>query len=117
MTIYIDMQTVSLKSVNHSCLTLSEPLNCSPLGSSIHGILQTEYWSGLPFPSSGAHLNPGIEFLHCRQILYQLSHPGNSFFISCLYKRSIPFQIYIFMDNYNSTYENILNFTFCQVQN
>ena len=26
---------------------------CSPPGSSVHGILQQEYWSGLPFPSLG----------------------------------------------------------------
>ena len=32
-----------------------------PPGSSVHGILQQEYWSGLPFSSSGDLLNPGIE--------------------------------------------------------
>ena len=38
-----------------------------------------EYWSGLPFPlhvifpTQG--LNPGL--LHCRQILYHLSHQGS----------------------------------------
>ena len=35
-----------------------------------------EYWSGLPFPSSGylltQELNPGL--LHCKQILYHLSY-------------------------------------------
>ena len=33
----------------------------SPPGSSIHGILQAGYWSGLPFPSPGELPNPGIE--------------------------------------------------------
>ena len=37
-----------------------------------------KYWSGVPFPSPGRFLtqglNPGI--LHCRQILYCLSHQG-----------------------------------------
>ena len=35
-----------------------------------------EYWSGLPFPSPGDLPNPGIKpgLLHCRQILYHLSH-------------------------------------------
>ena len=35
-----------------------------------------EYWSGLPFPSPGDLPNPGTEqcLLHCRQILYHLSH-------------------------------------------
>ena len=38
-----------------------------------------EYWSGLPFLSLGDLPNPGIDprLLHCRQILYQLSHQGN----------------------------------------
>ena len=38
-----------------------------------------EYWSGLPVPSSGDLPNPGIEpmSLHCRQILYRLSHQGS----------------------------------------
>ena len=34
-----------------------------------------EQWSGLPFPSPGDLPNPGL--LHCRQILYQLSHQGS----------------------------------------
>ena len=35
-----------------------------------------EYWSGLPFPSPGDLPKPGTEqcLLHCRQILYHLSH-------------------------------------------
>ena len=38
-----------------------------------------EYWSGLPCPSPGHHPDPGIELglLHCRQILYHLSHQGS----------------------------------------
>ena len=28
------------------CLTLSDPVDCSPPGSSVHGILRQEYWSG-----------------------------------------------------------------------
>ena len=27
-----------------------DPMVCSPPGSSVHGISQQEYWSGLPFP-------------------------------------------------------------------
>ena len=34
---------------------------CSLPGSSIHGIFQQEYWSGLPFPFPGDLLNPQIE--------------------------------------------------------
>ena len=34
-----------------------------------------EYWSGSPSPSPGDLCNPGN--LHCRHILYHLSHQGN----------------------------------------
>jgi len=47
--------------VTQSCLTLWDPMNCSPPGSSLHGILQAKYWSGLPFPSPEDLPNPGIE--------------------------------------------------------
>ena len=49
-------------SVAKSCLTLCNPMDCSPLGSSVHGISpRQEYWSGLPFSSPGDLPNPGIE--------------------------------------------------------
>ena len=34
-----------------SCLTLCDPIDGSPPGSPVPGILQQEQWSGLPFPS------------------------------------------------------------------
>ena len=34
-----------------SCLTLCDPIDGSPLGSPVPGILKAEHWSGLPFPS------------------------------------------------------------------
>ena len=34
-----------------SCLTLCDPRDSSPPGSSFPGIPRQEYWSGLPFPS------------------------------------------------------------------
>ena len=45
--------------LNHP--TIYNPVDCSPPGSSFHGILQQVYWSGLPFPSPGDLPNPGIE--------------------------------------------------------
>ena len=38
-----------------------------------------EHWSGLPFPSPGVFLTQGsnLGLLHCRQILYRLSHQGS----------------------------------------
>ena len=53
-----------LKSVKHSVTvvpTLCHRMNHSPPGSSVHGILQAEYWSGLPFPSPGDLPHPGIK--------------------------------------------------------
>ena len=34
-----------------SCLTLCDPIDSSLPGSTVPGILQQEYWSGLPLPS------------------------------------------------------------------
>ena len=42
-------------------LTLCDPMNCSPPGSSVHGILRQEYWSGLLYPPSGDLPTPGME--------------------------------------------------------
>ena len=48
--------------VSHSVLsTLCNPMNCSPPGSSVHGILQTRILSRWPFPSSGDLPDPGIK--------------------------------------------------------
>ena len=37
--------------VAQSCLTLSDPMDCSLPGSSVHGFSRQEYWSGVPLPS------------------------------------------------------------------
>ena len=47
--------------VTLSCPTLCNPMDCSPPGSSVHGISQQEYWSGLPCPPPGDLPNRGIE--------------------------------------------------------
>ena len=47
--------------VSQLCLTLCNPMDCSPPSSPVQGILQQEYWSGLPFPSPGGLLDPGIK--------------------------------------------------------
>ena len=36
-------------------------MDCSPPGSSVHGILRHEYWSGLSFPPPRDLPNPGIK--------------------------------------------------------
>ena len=44
-----------------TCLTLFHPVDYSPPGSSVHGILQQEYRCGFPFPSPGYLPDPGVE--------------------------------------------------------
>ena len=63
-----------------SCLIFCKPMDCSPPGSSVHGVSPGKktgvgchaLLQGV-FPTQG--LNPGL--LHCRQILYQLSYQGS----------------------------------------
>ena len=66
-------------SVSHLYTTLYNLLDCSLPGSSVHGILQAGYQSELPFPPPGDLSDPGssLGLLHCRQILYHLSHRGS----------------------------------------
>ena len=45
----------------HSCLTLCNPLDCSPLHSSVHGIFRQAHWNGLPFPPPGNRPDLGIQ--------------------------------------------------------
>ena len=66
--------------VIQSCLTLCNPMDCSPPGSSVHGnspgkntgVGSHALLLGI-FPTQGS--NPGL--LHCRQILYHMSHQGS----------------------------------------
>ena len=47
--------------VTHLCLTLWDPIDCSPLGSFVRGILQSRTLECIAFPSPGDLPNPGIE--------------------------------------------------------
>ena len=47
--------------VSQLCLTLCDPMDSSPPGSSVMGFPGQEYWNGLPFPFPGDLPNPGIE--------------------------------------------------------
>ena len=61
--------------VAQSCPALCNPMDCSPPGSSVHGILQTRIleWVAISFPRGSW----GLGLLHCRHILYHLSHRGS----------------------------------------
>ena len=63
-----------------SCLTVIPKTIISQAPLSMEFSRQ-EYRSGLPLPSPGDLLNQGLnlDLLHCKQILYHLSHQGRSF--------------------------------------
>ena len=56
----LKLVSVHVKSLQ-SCPTLCDPVDCSLPGFSIHGILQQEYWSGLPCPPPGDLPDLGIK--------------------------------------------------------
>ena len=66
-----------------SCPTHCNPMDCSPWGSSLHGILQARILERVVMPSSrGSSWIPGglnSALLHCSEILYHLSHQGSPF--------------------------------------
>ena len=77
---------VNWSEVTQSCPTLCDPMDCSPSGSSVHGIFQAIVleWIAISFSRGSSQprdrtqgSNPGL--LHCRQMLYHLSHQGSHF--------------------------------------
>ena len=94
------MKVKSESEVSQLCPTLSDPMDCSLPGSSVHGIFQAIIleWIAISFSKESSrprdrtrvsHIvdrrfticdlsqkaNPGL--LHCRQTLYDLSHEGS----------------------------------------
>ena len=72
---------VKSQSVSHSVVStpFCDPLDCSLPGSSVHGILQARIleWVAISFSRGSSQprgSNPSL--LHCRQIVYCLSHQG-----------------------------------------
>ena len=65
--------------VTKSSPTLCDPMDHSPLGSSVHGILQARILEGLPFPSLGDLSDPGIEPVSpaLQTDSLELSHQGS----------------------------------------
>ena len=72
---YVDVYVL----VAQLCPTLCHPMDCSPPGSSVHGILQarTLEWVAIPLSrGSSQPKNQTRGLLHWRQILYHLGHQG-----------------------------------------
>ena len=92
--------TESVK-VSHSlCPTIYDPMGFSPPGSSIHGIFQAKILEWVTtsqeiFLTQGSNLG----LLHCRQILYHLSHEGSQFWGSCVKKPKNVTSITIYQKN------------------
>ena len=67
-------------SVVSSCLTVYNPMDCSPPGALSVRFPRQEYWSGLPFPPPGNLPNPGIKPASPASpaLCVPLSHSGKS---------------------------------------
>ena len=54
-------------------------MDCSLLGSFVRGILQARIleWVSFPFPGDLPDSGMNLGFLHCRWLLYHLSHQGS----------------------------------------
>ena len=73
--------TYSLSSfflVAQGCLTLSDPMDCKPSGSSVHGISQARIleWVAISFSMGSSQQGSNLGLPHGRQTLYHLSHQG-----------------------------------------
>ena len=80
--------------VAQSCLTLCDPVDCSPPGSSVHGILQARILEWVALSSSRGSSWPRDQIcisclLHCRWMLYLLSHWGSPMKTLAMYKCSL----------------------------
>ena len=66
--------------VPQACLTLCDPMDCGPPGSSAQEFSRQECWSGLPFSSPGNLLDPGVKPASpaLRAISFHLSHQGSN---------------------------------------
>ena len=77
------LQCVKAKSeseVAQLCPTLSDPMDCSPPGSSVHGISRQEYWSRVPLPSLIKHTDFSFRNLGSCLVLVQ---DGEGFVLYC----------------------------------
>src|SRR5574337_84683 len=65
-----------------SCLILCDPMDCSPPGSSVHGILQVRILEWVAMPSSRGSSQPrgGTQVSCIAGGFYHLSHQGSPFY-------------------------------------
>ena len=92
------------------CLTLCDPMDCNPPGSSVHGILQARImeWVAIPF-SRGSFWPRDWTRVSCiADVLYWLSHQGAGITItSCLNCERICSDIYEFRGRQKLSHINL----------
>ena len=78
---HLSSSYVCVCAVTQLCPTLCIPWTVAHQAPLSMELSWQEYWSGMPFPSSGDLLKPGIKpsILHCRQRLYHLIYLGSPF--------------------------------------
>ena len=75
------------------CLTLHDPMDCSPPLSV--GFSKQEYWCGLLFPAPGDLPDPGIKLASfaLQAVSLPLEPTGKPFYVTCQ-KRILPIHLY-----------------------
>ena len=74
------MKVKSESEVAQSCLTFSDPMDCSPPGSSIHGIFQARVleWVAISFSRGSSWPRDQTQVLHIAGRLFNSKPPGKS---------------------------------------
>ena len=67
--------------VTQPCLTLCDPMDCSPLGSSVHGILQAGIleWVAIPYSRGSSQPRDQTQSLALQAVSLPLSYQGSPY--------------------------------------
>ena len=89
---WVTSLTLCAKSLQ-SCLTFCDPMDCSPPGSSVHGILQARIleWVAIPFSPgdlSKPGIKPGSPALQADSLPFELQESPNSFLLNIFFPQS-----------------------------
>ena len=105
--------------VDQSCLILCDPMDCSPPGSSVHGILQARIleWVAIPF-SRGSFQPRDWTCVFCigRRILCCLSHHGSPELFLSIPKLWVWGALCMHKNTYRSALTWWLCFTICWIR-
>ena len=99
----LSLQLAAAAKLLQSCLTLCDPMDCSPSGSSVHGILQARILEWVAMPSCRGSSRPRdqthVSHVSCigRRVLYHWLCQGSPFFTAYF----IPNSLYFFFSHHN----------------